>query len=391
MNIYQQDFHQTPEIFRLIKAFDNAAAREHLRRHPEEVALRGWMDATPLHIAVAADNLEMVQFLVQHRVDVNASRSGSSPFPLSWARSRAVAACLLDHGARLDAGALECAVIVWTRGERLGRIEIHEGRWAVTRAVHVNVCPVWSFCIDENGDIVLPTGDDVFLVLDAVTLEPKRTIPVAAGVDVTNIHSLKSRQSYLAHGGDRHLHLLDQDFELIRSLDVEDPCSGVRLNAPATLVCTRHFNYDASRVLHSLDEELVLTKITDLEDAGHGSVKSVTLHDHGAIVTFERVVVAYRHGEGGLAESWRLPLERYPCERDWSCAALLGPDSLLVGRGRQLLLIDAHTGQVTGAATLDLAGEIRELHQDARGEYLIVRGAGLKLARLDAIRWDLQG
>ncbi len=283
------------------------------------------------------------------------------------------------------------AVIVWTRGERLGRIEIHEGRWAVTRAVHVNVCPVWSFCIDEDGDIVLPTGDDDFLVLDAVTLEPKRTIPVAAGVDVTNIHSLKSRRAYLAHGGDRHLHLLDLDFELIRSLDVEDPCSEVRMTAPATLVCTRHFNYDASRVLHSLDEELVLTKITDLEDAGHGSVKSVTLHDHGAIVTFERVVVAYRHGEGGLAESWRLPLERYPCERDWSCAALLGPDSLLVGRGRRLLLIDAQSGQVTGAVTLDLAGEIRELHQDARGEYLIVRGAGLKLARLDAIRRDLQG
>lgn len=526
MNIYQRDLHQTPEIFRLIKGGDNAAAMAHLGRNPEEVCLRGWMDATPLHIAVSADNLEMVQFLAEHGADLNASRTGASPFPLSWARSRAVAEYLLDRGARLHATALEdatrsdapevigllldrgasweprsppylfcksvaaikayldhgttldgrddhgrtllhhlvwserseafdlalargapwrkdllgldpyyfgrsggrrrmmehiqhryphlvartvravkateihfqdvsfllpCAVggnavIVWTRDERLGRIEIPGDRWAVTRAVHVNVCHVQSFCIDPDGDIVLPAGDDVLLVLDAVTLEVKRTIPVAPGVDIEDIHYLPGRRMYLARG-DSYLHLLGLDFERIKTLRVDAPCSGVTLNGPATLVCTRHFNYEASRVLHSLDDDLRLSPITDLEAAGHGAVRSVTLHDHGAIVTFEKIVVAYRQGESGLVESWRSPLDGYPSTHDRSSAVLLGPDCLLVGRGMLLLRLDARTGAQTGVATLDLAGEIKGLHQDPRGERLIVRGGGMKLVRLDGINW----
>lgn len=109
MNIYQQDFKQTPELFRLITAGENAAAKDRLRQHPAEVLLRGWMDATPLHIAVNADNLEMVEFLVQNGADLDAARSGAYPFPLHWARSLAVATYLVDRGAKLDTRALESA------------------------------------------------------------------------------------------------------------------------------------------------------------------------------------------------------------------------------------------------------------------------------------------
>ena len=71
-------------------------------------------------------------------------------------------------------------------------------RSAVTKAVHVDVGHVQSFCIGANGDIILPTADDELLILDAVTLQLKRTIPVAGGMDIQIIVYLQSLQMYLA-------------------------------------------------------------------------------------------------------------------------------------------------------------------------------------------------
>lgn len=518
----------TPEIFRLIKSGDNAAAQDHLRRHPEEVLLQGWMDDTPLHIAAGADNLEMVAFLVQHGADVNAPRTGTYSLPLHWAKSAAVAKYLLDHGAKLDARALEYAtradvpeiiamlldrgatwpaqsppylfcrsiaaiqayvdhgtmlegsddhkrnllhhlvwnnmpdefdfayahgapwkrdscgldpyyfgklggrrktlahiahrypelvartvraikateihfnhllhlkpctiggnaVLLWTYGERLGRIEIHDGRWKVTQAVQVNVCGVQSFCIDEHGDILLPTNDEALLVLDAVTLQWKRTITLAAGMDVQHIDYRPSRRLYLAHGDDRNLYLLNLNFDVVKCHSLSDRPYQVQRNASATLLCTRHFDQEMFRVLHHLDENLALTELMNLEYNGYGDSARVALGDHGVVVNDTRAVVGYRHGNEVLEESWRLPLEQYPCKRGTSCAVFVGSNCLLVGKGEQLVRIDLQIPAVTGVAALELAGEIVDLYLDASGEYLIVRAGGLKLLRLNAIRWE---
>lgn len=528
MNIYQKDFNRKPEIFRLIKARDNTAAKDHLRRHPDEVLLQGWMDDTPLHIAAGADNLEMVEFLVQNGADVNASRSGRSPFPLHWAKSVAVAKHLLDHGAKLDARALEAAtrcdvpeiiallldrgatwpaqsppylscrsiaaiqvyvnhgtkldagdeqgrhllhhlawndmpdefdfayahgapwnqdicrldpyyfaksggrrktmahiahrypervartvrsikateihfrhvshlkpcaaggnaVLAWTYGERLGRIEIHDGRWMVTTAVHVNVCGVHGFCIDDDGDILLPTNDAALLVLDAVTLQWKRTIALAMGMDVQHIDYLPSRRLYLAHGDNRNVYLLNLDFELVKCHSLSDRPYQVQRNAPATLVCTRHFDQEMFHLLHHLDENLVLTQLVNLEDKGHGHTTRVALGDHDVVVNDENVVVAYRHGNDIFEESWRLPLDRFPSKQGMSCALFVGTNHLFIGKGGQLVHIDMRIPAITGVAALELDGDIMNLYLDASGEYLIVRAAGLKLVRLDRIQWD---
>lgn len=528
MNIYQEDFNQTPELFRWIKAGNNAAAIDHLRRHPEEVQLQGWMNDTPLHIAAAADNLEMVQFLVQNGADVNASRTSTYTLPLHWAKSLAVATYLLDHGATLDARALEYAtrsdvpeiimllldrgavwpprsppylfcrsiaairayvahgtalnghddhgrnllhhlvwndlpdvfdfayahgapwkqdlcgwdpyyfgksggrkktmahiehrypehiartvrpiktteihfnhvlflkpctiggnaVIVWTRGEKLGRIEIHAGRWTVTHAIHVNVNRVWSFCINDDGNIILPTADNAVLVLDAKTLQLKRTLPLPTDVDFENICYLPSRQKYLAYGGSNRLYVLNLDFALVQCHPLGDRPSEVQLNPTATLLSTVHYDHEFFRVIYHLDENFALLQLVDLEDCGHGSSKRVMLENHGAIVNFAQTLVAYRYQNKSLDESWQLPLGSYPCAHDLSCTVFVSPNEIIVGRGKHLLLINAQLPKIMGVVALDLVAEIQNLYLDATGEYLIVRAGGLKLLQRSAIHWE---
>lgn len=280
------------------------------------------------------------------------------------------------------------ALIVWTRDKRVGRIEIRDGRWTVTRAVQIHVCQVQSFCIDGNGDVVVPTADDLLLVLDAVTLQVKRTIAVAAGMDIENICYVSSRQMYLAYGRECSLCLLNLDFELLKFHKLSHCPSNVQVNASGTLVSARYFDHEVFRVLYHLDENLALHQIMDLEECGHGFSKSVTLHDHGAVVHFASVMVGYRYEHAVLQEAWQLSLEKYSSEHDLSYSVFVNPNRIIVGRGKRLLLIAAEIPEIVGVVVLDLTGEIRQLYVDASGEYLIVRGGRIKLVRLHAIPWD---
>ena len=109
MNIYQQDFKQTPEIFTLITEHRNEEAKQHLQKYPNEINLKGWMDNTPLHIAAGCGNTEMVTYLVENGAEVNAERSGVYLTPLCWATNYEIAQYLLLHGATMNDRELYCA------------------------------------------------------------------------------------------------------------------------------------------------------------------------------------------------------------------------------------------------------------------------------------------
>ncbi|WP_202703841.1 ankyrin repeat domain-containing protein, partial [Flavobacterium sp. UGB4466] len=102
MNIYQKDHTQTPEIFTLIKEHQNSEAIHYLKKNPEEIHLKGWMDDTPLHTAALSGNFEMVKYLIKKNANVNAERSGVYATPLCWAENYEIAKYLLDNGATMN-------------------------------------------------------------------------------------------------------------------------------------------------------------------------------------------------------------------------------------------------------------------------------------------------
>lgn len=100
-NIYQIDYTKIPLIFTLIENHKNKEATELLNKDPKLIHLKGWMDATPLHIASSKNNFVMVQHLVANGANVNARRTNGDT-PLYWAPTAEIAEFLILHGASLD-------------------------------------------------------------------------------------------------------------------------------------------------------------------------------------------------------------------------------------------------------------------------------------------------
>jgi ankyrin repeat protein len=78
---------------------------EHLTlRYPQYASARGGLCGTPLHAASFEGHLQVVRYLLQHGVDVNARDSGEDTSLLlaSWKGHRDIVQCLLDHGADLE-------------------------------------------------------------------------------------------------------------------------------------------------------------------------------------------------------------------------------------------------------------------------------------------------
>ncbi len=280
------------------------------------------------------------------------------------------------------------AVIVWGYGERLARIEIRDGRWAVTCAVHVNVCNVRRFALDRNGDIVLPTADEGLLILDGMTLQLKRSIPLAEGLDFENIHYFPGRSLYMAHGGEPKIHLLSEAFEIIGSSHLQDYAMELCANIDESLVSILSSDNEAFHALYHFSAAQELTHIETFYFSGLGASFELAFSENGFVVTYEDTVVVYRFTQGKVEQCWQLPLAQYPSPYGMSFAIYLDENTLLVGKGKQLLRIDAQIPKIVGVATLDLSKHVMNLYLDATREFLIVRGGGLYLLKLDAIPWE---
>jgi hypothetical protein len=101
-NIYQLDHTQRPALFTLIEAQNLKAVKQHIAENPAEINLKAWMDHTPLHIAVAGGNIEIVEYLIQHGADVNARSESTYSTPLCWSNNPDITKLLLAHGANMN-------------------------------------------------------------------------------------------------------------------------------------------------------------------------------------------------------------------------------------------------------------------------------------------------
>lgn len=100
--LYESASAQT--IFEAVRAGDAAAVRAFLEADPESARARDDREATPLHVAAAAGQVDIAMLLLASGSDVNAV-TYQAEAPLHWAALRNrhdVAEALLSHGADVD-------------------------------------------------------------------------------------------------------------------------------------------------------------------------------------------------------------------------------------------------------------------------------------------------
>jgi ankyrin repeat protein len=152
-------FGQTP-LALASRVKGNSAAERILLSHRADVSVRDWRDSTPLHAAVAAEDLDAVRLLIAAKADVNAHSASIEP-PLTTAMrdtGKEIAVALLEAGADPNAAGPDQSTPL------MGAIRANNAdlvRLLIAKKANVNATtsregrsPLWTAVEQRNTQIV---------------------------------------------------------------------------------------------------------------------------------------------------------------------------------------------------------------------------------------------
>lgn len=512
MNIYQTDHTKTPEIFTLIKEHKNDAAKRHLQQNPSEIALKGWMDDTPLHIAALSGNFEMVQFLIQNGANVNAERSGLYTTPLCWADSFEIARYLLDHGATMNDKELYLATsrdkvaivdLLLLKGVKIDPIApqylesksigclhiylkhnikidgrdsrnsnlLHQLAWLdlpeVFDFAYANGCPwqkdgsgrtpydlakqgrretilkhfkeqypelisykvenipthtyafesvfflrqsptqsdcfialtrnmtlvkyivangeliidqiaaiaipmIRNFCFDQNGNILIPAADSQLLVLEQTTFQLRDTIQLESDLAFDQIEYLSSKNMFLGSTSNWELVLLTDDFKVIHKFKAEDGTMVPKISPDESLIAFLSYDQDTYYNLYQIDNDGTISFIRTFFKDWDNTSSGFSFQQNQFAVSFPSELEYYTFENGKQNKLWEMDLSKYTSKYNASYLAFIAPTTLVVGKGKILLIIDTEQQHITAELPLDVVAEIKNVYVDKDGEHLFV-------------------
>ncbi len=512
MNIYQTDHTKTPEIFTLIKGYKNEEAKRYLQQNPSEIALKGWMDDTPLHIASLSENFEMVQYLIENGANVNAERSGLYTTPLCWADSFEIARYLLDHGATmndkelylatsrdkvaivdllLSKGAkitpiapqyLECKSIrclkiflnynikidgfdtrnsnllhqlswldlpevfdfaynngcPWekdssgrtpydlarqgqstamlkhfkshypelisykvetiptdnyafesvfflrqsptqsdcfiglTRNLKLVKYVVVNGELLIDRIAAITVSAIRNFCFDKNGNILIPTANNQLLVLEPTTFQLRDTIQLESDLAFDQIEYLPSKNIYLGSAQNWELVVLSEDYKVIRKFKTEDGTMVPQISPDESLIAFLSYDQDTYYNLYHIDNDCNISLIRSFFKDWDNTSSGFSFQQNQFAVSFPSELEYYTFENGKPNKLWEMDLSKYTSKYNASYLASIAPTTLVVGKGKTLLIIDTEQQRITSELPLDIVAEIRDLYVGKDGENLFI-------------------
>ncbi len=512
MNIYQTDHTKTPEIFTLIKEHKNEEAKRYLQQNPSEIALKGWMDDTPLHIAALSGNFEMVHYLVENGANVNAERRSLYATPLCWADSFEIARYLLDHGATMDdkelylatsrdkvavvdllllkgakidpiapqyleSKSVEClkmyrkhnikingsdsqhsnllhqlawldlpevfdfayhngcpwekdgsgrtpydlarqgqratilkhfkekypdlisykveniptdnyafervfylrqsptqsdCFIALTQSMKLVKYVVVNGELIIDRIAAIAVSAIRNFCFDQNGNILIPTADSQLLVLEPNAFQLLQIITLDSDLAFDQIEYLSSKNIFLGSASNWELVLLTDAYKVIRKFEAEDGTMVPKISPDESLIAFLSYDQDTYYNLYQIDKDCNIALIRSFFKDWDNTSSGFSFQQNQFAVSFPSELEYYSFENGKPNKLWEIDLSKYTSKYNASYLASINSNTLVVGKGKTLLIIDTRQQIIKSELQLDLVAEIRDLYVDQDGEHLFV-------------------
>nr|WP_228420539.1 ankyrin repeat domain-containing protein [Chryseobacterium arachidis] len=242
----------------------------------------------------------------------------------------------------------------------------------IDRIAAIDISHSRNFSFDKNDNIVIPTADNKLLIVDQITFRLLNSVELENGLDLDQIEYLPLKKIFIGSSQNRKLVLLSEDYKVIKRSKAEYGTIRAKISKDNSLVSFLSYDQETFYTLYKIDDDLNITYIDSFFKDWNNASCGFSFHQNDFAVSFPYVAEYYSFKKRKLKKHWEIDISKYQSQHNHSCVSIINDNTIIVGKGKILLMIDIFHQTMNDELTLDLSAEIKDLYLDQNKENLIV-------------------
>ncbi len=247
-------------------------------------------------------------------------------------------------------------------------------RISIQNAIEIDVSIIHNFTIDSLNQLIIPTGENKLLKLDASSFQLIEKIEFAEDDIFEQITYLPKREVFIGSSHEWNIYILDKAFNIISKTDAEDGTLFPIINESENLLGFWSYDQEIFFDLYEIGEENEVNYIhTFFEDRNSISMSLAFFNNH-ILVAYPKKIEVYKFEEGELERANICKIEEYKSSYDICSLTVVSKDVFLFGKGSTIVAYRKLPEEIVKIEEMDLnlADEIKEIHFDKEESKLIV-------------------
>lgn len=262
----------------------------------------------------------------------------------------------------------------------------------IDRIAAIDISHSRNFSFDKNGNIVIPTADNKILIVDQITFQLLYSIELENGLDLDQVEYLPLKKIFIGSSQKRELVLLSEDYKIIKRSEAEYGTIRAKISQDNSLVSFLSYDQETFYTLYKIDDDLNISYIDSFFKDWNNASSGFSFHQNDFAISFPYVVEYYFFKKGKLKKLWKIDISKYQSQHNHSCLSIIDDNTIVVGKGKMLLIIDIFHQIINYELELELFAEIKDLYLDRDKENLFIStDKELKVIRLKEKNWAQQG
>lgn len=270
-----------------------------------------------------------------------------------------------------------------TKNSKLVKYLLIDGELVIERIATIDVSIIRNFCFDKNGNIIIPTADNKILIVEQITFQSIHSVVLEDDLILDQIEYLPSKKIFLGSSQNWEIVLLSEEYKITNRIRTNNGTIVPIINQDESMISFLSYDQETYYDLYTIDNDLRISFIHTFFKDWTNTSSGFSFQQNEFAVSFPSLLEYYSFEKEELNKKWEIDISRYTSEHNLSYLTTLDDNTIVVGKGKTLLLVDITNQTINKELKLDLLAEIRDLYLDKQKENLFVSSdKELKVIRL---------
>jgi hypothetical protein len=242
----------------------------------------------------------------------------------------------------------------------------------VENAIRFNYPPVRNFTYDQNGHIILPTGDARLLIIDEVSFKLLQIKTLNHHSALDQITFLPKKKIFIGSGNNWKITVMSEYLTEIYITDTESGTILPQINAHENLFSFLSYDQNSFYELYHLTDHLSIKHIHTFFKDWNTPSTGFAFYGNTFAVSYHSTIEYYTYEQDILTMCWEMDITEYIIKQRDASLIFIKSNLLAVGNGNHLLFIDIQKGIIVDQQALNITGHIIHVISDAVNNKLLI-------------------